>query len=130
MKSSSSRIDAFRGATRTSACQRAARPTCTRSRSAQPPRASTLRLTASPRCAGSAWPGGHSRRDAAPPGWTTHAVILVKLGGFGYLLKDRMLEVVGFLAADERIAKGGSALDRQLVARLCQPGPTAIPSHC
>ena len=49
---------------------------------------------------------------------TTHAVELVALGGFGYLLKDRVLEVAEFLAAAERVADGGSALDPQVVARL------------
>jgi DNA-binding NarL/FixJ family response regulator len=46
---------------------------------------------------------------------TTHAVQLVTLGGFGYLLKDRVLEVGEFLAAAERVADGGSALDPQVV---------------
>ena len=42
---------------------------------------------------------------------TEHAVDLVRRGGFGYLLKDRVLEVRDFLAAAERVAQGGSALD-------------------
>ena len=49
---------------------------------------------------------------------TTHAVELVTLGGFGYLLKDRVLEVGDFLAAAERVANGGSALDPQVVGSL------------
>jgi DNA-binding NarL/FixJ family response regulator len=49
---------------------------------------------------------------------TTHAVNLVALGGFGYLLKDRVLEVGEFLATAERIAAGGSALDPTVVANL------------
>ena len=49
---------------------------------------------------------------------TTHAVELVALGGFGYLLKDRVLAVGEFLASAERVAKGGSALDPKVVARL------------
>jgi len=40
---------------------------------------------------------------------TTHAVALVSLGGFGYLLKDRVLAVGEFLDAAERVAQGGSA---------------------
>src|SRR4029079_12492233 len=52
---------------------------------------------------------------------TTHAVELVTLGGFGYLLKDRVLDVGEFLAAAERVAAGGSALDPQVVARLLSP---------
>src|SRR5439155_3829120 len=49
---------------------------------------------------------------------TAHAVELVSLGGFGYLLKERVLEVGEFLAAAERVANGGSALDPQVVASL------------
>jgi DNA-binding NarL/FixJ family response regulator len=49
---------------------------------------------------------------------TTHAVALVTLGGFGYLLKDRVLAVGEFLAAAERVAQGGSALDPKVVAGL------------
>ena len=49
---------------------------------------------------------------------TTHAVELVALGGFGYLLKDRVLAVGEFLAAAERVAEGGSALDPKVVATL------------
>jgi DNA-binding NarL/FixJ family response regulator len=49
---------------------------------------------------------------------TSHAVELVSLGGFGYLLKDRVLEVRDFLDAATRVAHGGSALDPQVVARL------------
>jgi DNA-binding NarL/FixJ family response regulator len=49
---------------------------------------------------------------------TTHAVELVSLGGFGYLLKDRVLQVGEFLSAAERVANGGSALDPQVVASL------------
>jgi len=49
---------------------------------------------------------------------TTHAVALVGLGGFGYLLKDRVLDVEEFLGAAERVARGGSALDPLVVAGL------------
>lgn len=49
---------------------------------------------------------------------TTNAVELVTLGGFGYLLKDRVLEVGEFLAAAQRVANGGSALDPQVVGSL------------
>jgi len=52
---------------------------------------------------------------------TTHAVDLVALGGFGYLLKDRVLEVGEFLATAERVAAGGSALDPMVVASLVSP---------
>ena len=60
---------------------------------------------------------------------TSHVVDLVRLGGFGYLLKDRVLEVQEFLAAADRVARGGSALDPevigQLVARPSADGPLA-----
>jgi len=50
---------------------------------------------------------------------TRHVVELVSAGGgFGYLLKDRVLDVAEFLAAAERVAAGGSALDPQVVAGL------------
>lgn len=46
------------------------------------------------------------------------AVGLVSQGGFGYLLKDRVLDVAEFLEAAERVARGGSALDPHVVASL------------
>jgi DNA-binding NarL/FixJ family response regulator len=46
------------------------------------------------------------------------AVGLVSQGGFGYLLKDRVLDVADFLEAAERVARGGSALDPEVVASL------------
>ncbi|MFZ2502840.1 MAG: response regulator transcription factor [Nocardioides sp.] len=46
------------------------------------------------------------------------AVDLVSEPGFGYLLKDRVLDVADFLAAAERVAAGGSALDPQVVQAL------------
>jgi DNA-binding NarL/FixJ family response regulator len=49
---------------------------------------------------------------------TTHTIDLISLGGFGYLLKDRVLEVDDFLSAAERVARGGSALDPHVVATL------------
>ena len=54
---------------------------------------------------------------------TAHAVELVQLGGFGYMLKDRVLDVADFLAAAERVARGGSALDPEVVGRLISPRP-------
>ena len=50
---------------------------------------------------------------------TRHIVELVTAGGgFGYLLKDRVLDVDDFLDAARRVAEGGSALDPQIVATL------------
>jgi DNA-binding NarL/FixJ family response regulator len=51
------------------------------------------------------------------------AVDLVSESGFGYLLKDRVLDVREFLDAAERVSRGGSALDPQVVATLISPGP-------
>jgi DNA-binding NarL/FixJ family response regulator len=42
-------------------------------------------------------------------------------GGFGYLLKDRVLDVDEFLDAADRIRSGGSALDPEVVKQLLQP---------
>lgn len=51
-----------------------------------------------------------------------HAVELVGSGGgFGYLLKDRVLHVADFLEAAERVAGGGSALDPEVVKQLLAP---------
>lgn len=52
---------------------------------------------------------------------TTQAVSLVALGGFGYLLKDRVLAVDEFLSTATRVAAGGSALDPEVVASLVAP---------
>jgi DNA-binding NarL/FixJ family response regulator len=52
---------------------------------------------------------------------TTYAVDLVSRAGFGYLLKDRVLNVGEFLATAQRVADGGSALDPKVVARLIAP---------
>jgi DNA-binding NarL/FixJ family response regulator len=50
---------------------------------------------------------------------TRHIVELVaEGGGFGYLLKDRVLDVDDFLEAVRRVASGGSALDPQVVSAL------------
>ena len=60
---------------------------------------------------------------------TRHIVELVASGGgFGYLLKDRVLDVDDFLDAARRVAAGGSALDPQVVATLVSPqvGPSAL----
>lgn len=54
------------------------------------------------------------------------SVDLVASGRFGYLLKDRVLDVGEFLAALERVAAGGSALDPEVVARLMVGGGSAL----
>jgi DNA-binding NarL/FixJ family response regulator len=51
-----------------------------------------------------------------------HAVELVGSGGgFGYLLKDRVLDVDEFLNAAQRVIDGGSALDPEVVKQLLAP---------
>jgi DNA-binding NarL/FixJ family response regulator len=49
---------------------------------------------------------------------TRHTVPLVAAGGFGYLLKDRVLRIEDFLDALRRVAAGGSALDPEVVGAL------------
>jgi DNA-binding NarL/FixJ family response regulator len=57
---------------------------------------------------------------------TKHSVELVSSGGFGYLLKDRVLDVDEFLDSLQRVASGGSALDPEVVGRLLgQPSTPA-----
>jgi DNA-binding NarL/FixJ family response regulator len=53
---------------------------------------------------------------------TRHALELVATGGgFGYLLKHRVLNVDDFLEAARRVCEGGSALDPEVVATLVSP---------
>jgi DNA-binding NarL/FixJ family response regulator len=52
---------------------------------------------------------------------THHSVELVSSGRFGYLLKDRVLDVDDFMDALRRVADGGSALDPEVVSRLLSP---------
>jgi DNA-binding NarL/FixJ family response regulator len=54
---------------------------------------------------------------------TRHVLDLVAAGGFGYLLKDRVLDVDEFLDALRRVAGGGSALDPEVVAGLLATRP-------
>ena len=54
---------------------------------------------------------------------TRHALELVGAGGFGYLLKHRVLDVDDFLDAARRVSEGGSALDPEVVATLLSPQP-------
>ena len=42
-------------------------------------------------------------------------------GGIGYLLKERVGEVRAFLDAVQRVAAGGTALDREVVTELVRP---------
>ena len=49
---------------------------------------------------------------------TRTSLTLAAQGAFGYLLKDRVLDVDDFLAALARVAGGGTALDPEVVQRL------------
>ncbi|MFG1924070.1 response regulator transcription factor [Cryptosporangium sp. NPDC048952] len=59
---------------------------------------------------------------------TRHSVALVASGGFGYLLKDRVLRVDDFLEAVRRVADGGSALDPEVVGALLARRPVPLRS--
>ena len=60
---------------------------------------------------------------------TKHALELFTAGGFGYLLKDRILAVEDFLDAARRVAAGGNALDPEVVKALIAPArPGALAS--
>jgi DNA-binding NarL/FixJ family response regulator len=50
----------------------------------------------------------------------THALALVSESaeGFGYLLKDRVLEIDDFLDAVRRVGKGGTAIDPAVISQL------------
>jgi DNA-binding NarL/FixJ family response regulator len=54
---------------------------------------------------------------------TRQTIELVSRGGFGYLLKDRVLDFEDFLESLRRVAAGGSALDPEVVAHLLRPPP-------
>jgi DNA-binding NarL/FixJ family response regulator len=58
---------------------------------------------------------------------TAHTADLLGLPGFGYLLKDRVLDVEEFVQAAERVARGGSALDPQVVSALLARRPGVSP---
>jgi DNA-binding NarL/FixJ family response regulator len=44
-----------------------------------------------------------------------------RAGGVGYLLKDRVADIRDFMDALRRVARGGTALDPEVVARLMEP---------
>ncbi|OAI41903.1 LuxR family transcriptional regulator [bacterium SCGC AG-212-C10] len=58
---------------------------------------------------------------------TRHSVELVSQGRFGYLLKDRVLDVDDFLDTLTRVAGGGSALDPEVVRNLVSPARRSDP---
>jgi DNA-binding NarL/FixJ family response regulator len=59
---------------------------------------------------------------------TRHALELIRSGGgFGYLLKDRVLDTDDFLETVRRVGSGGSALDPEVVATLIPASVAADP---
>ena len=58
---------------------------------------------------------------------TRHSVDLIRTGRFGYLLKDRVLDVDDFLDALRRVGAGGSALDPEIVSELIGPRRSSDP---
>jgi DNA-binding NarL/FixJ family response regulator len=54
------------------------------------------------------------------PVYTSELLASPGEGGIGYLLKERVGDVRGFVDAVERVAAGGTALDRAVVAELVQ----------
>jgi len=52
------------------------------------------------------------------PVYTSELLASTGEGGIGYLLKERVGDVRGFVDAVERVAAGGTALDRSVVAEL------------
>jgi len=58
------------------------------------------------------------------PAYTTE-LLEVGTGGVGYLLKERVGEVRTFVEAVERVAEGGTVLDREVVSRLVRASEPA-----
>lgn len=56
-----------------------------------------------------------------------HVLPLAGRSGFGYLLKDRVLEVGSFLDAARQVAAGGSVLDAEVVRAMVGGGADADP---
>lgn len=50
----------------------------------------------------------------------TQELLATGEGGVGYLLKERVSEVGSFIEAVERVAHGGTAIDREVVTQLVQ----------
>jgi DNA-binding NarL/FixJ family response regulator len=50
----------------------------------------------------------------------THALTLIskRSEGFGYLLKDRVLEIDDFLESVRRVGRGGTAIDPEVISQL------------
>ena len=87
--------------------------------------------TAPARPASSARPARRWRSCCCPQHVESrHSVELVASGRFGYLLKDRVLDVDDFLDALRRVAAGGSALDPEVVSRLIGGRSVRGPARC
>jgi DNA-binding NarL/FixJ family response regulator len=50
--------------------------------------------------------------------YATELLAAADVGGVGYLLKDRIMDVADFVEAVRRVASGGTALDPEVVAQL------------
>lgn len=55
----------------------------------------------------------------------TAELLAAEGGGVGYLLKERVGDVAAFVEAVRRVAGGGTALDREVVAQLVKGAPGA-----
>ena len=63
---------------------------------------------------------------------TTHAIKLLQESpaGVGYLLKDRVSDIADFVDTVRRVARGGSAIDPEVVAQLLVTGANVPRSTC
>lgn len=60
---------------------------------------------------------------------TSDIVDLLRHGGFGYLLKDRVLDVDAFLQAAAHVAAGGTTLDPEVVSAMLSDARGDGPLH-
>lgn len=56
-----------------------------------------------------------------------HALPLIGTPGFGYLLKDRVLDLAGFADSLQRVASGGTSLDPNVMTSQMQTQPRGCP---
>ena len=72
-------------------------------------------------------PRGHPPPLPDRGGGTCAALFSEHPEGFGYLLKDRVLEIDDFLEAVRRVGRGGTAIDPQVIAQLLGRRERTIP---
>ncbi len=84
--------------------------------------AAHLHRRGDPRRARGAPPPARSWRSSSSPSTSSRSytgeLLATGESGVGYLLKERVSEIGSFLEAIERVAAGGTALDREVVASL------------